>query len=163
MTSMTSPSRSDVDEFYYGGTTRYLTGAFQFTACVWPSEDGRWPDYWLGAVLELDLITQGTSVNSVLERLRECVAIVVKEDGLTPLLCGVCSTPAEIWQRAAQIVDYGDRVDLDDIDMSSVSGIVHTIILEFYMERGDAEMWTPHVRCYIDEDDAPTATLKDPP
>ena len=88
------------------------------------------PGEWTGHCLELDVVSQGTSLRHVMAMLNEACFITVCDDifaGRDPL---DRRAPASFWDELYKIVDEGKKVDFSTLD----EGKVHSIACQVQIE-----------------------------
>lgn len=100
----------------------------ELTVLVTPAESVK--GEWIAHVLDLDLITQGKSIEHALSMAAEAVCLVVADDleyGLDPLTRE--KAPSECWELASRVRQHGCA--LTEVDPGKVRVVVSPLQLHF--------------------------------
>lgn len=105
------------------------TATATFTILVTPAES--LPGQWVAHCLNIDLVTQGNSIDHAFEMAREAVTMVVEDDlrnSLDPLERP--SAPAECWELLQGVVKEGRPLSdiADRRDVTAAVGMLRVVV-----------------------------------
>lgn len=109
---------------------------YNFWVLVQPSADV--PGEWIAHCLEVDVVTQGTSINDAFKMAAEATTMVVCEDlaaGRNPL---DRRAPDEFWAELWPVVNDGSRKSLREV--AANSGSVRCVAAQLLMHATIVEM-----------------------
>jgi predicted RNase H-like HicB family nuclease len=117
-------------------TSRQHERLYNFWVLVRPAEDV--PGQWLAHCLETDVVTQGNSIEHVLEMIAEAAQMVVAEDIASGRDPYERRAPQEYWDELYELLRNAEYTDLSRItqrDPASISLLAAQIVVRAQVQK----------------------------